>query len=90
MVTERLHVRLSRAQRQRLESEAKRRRTSMGALIREAVDARLERFPLQQRQRAVAEIRAMSGGRFLTPGTLKRIVDEERETALGVARHRRR
>jgi hypothetical protein len=90
MLTERLQVLLSRAQRNRLEAEAKRRRTSVGALIREAVDARLHSVPLEKRRRAIAEIKAMSGGRFLTPQRLERIVDEERERPLGKLRRRRR
>lgn len=91
MLTERLQVLLSRAQRHRLEAEAKRRRTSVGALIREAVDARLHSVPLEKRRRAFAEIKAMSGGRFLTIAALERIVDEEREQPLRqIARRRRR
>lgn len=91
MLTERLQVLLSRAQRIRLEAEAKRRRTSVGALVREAVDARLHSVPLEKRRRAIAEIKAMSGGRYLTTATLERIVDEERERPLQrIARRARR
>ncbi len=91
MLTERLQVLLSRAQRHRLAAEARRRRMSVGALIREAVDARLHSLPLEKRRRAVAEIKAMSGGRFLSVRTLERIVEEEREKALRQhARLRRR
>ena len=89
MLTERLQVLVSRAQRRRLEVEARRRGTSVGALIREAVDARAHSVPLAERQRAVAAIRAMSGGRFLAVGTLERIVDEEREKPLRELRRRR-
>lgn len=82
MLTERLQVLFSRAQRHRLEAEAKRRRISVGALIREAVELRLHSAPLEKRRRAVAKIRAMTGGRFLTVDELERIVDEEREGPL--------
>lgn len=82
MFTERLQVRLTRAQRQGLEAEAKRRRISVGAVIREALDARFQNVPRERRLRAVAEIGAMRGGRFLTIGAIERIVDEERSRPL--------
>ncbi len=65
MLTERLHVLVSRAQRHRLEAEAKRRGMSVGAVIREAVDARLHSFLMEKCRRAIAEIKAMSGGRVI-------------------------
>lgn len=89
MFTERLQVLVSRAQRQRLEVEARRRGTSVGALIREAVDARARNAPVTERRRAVAAIRAMSAGRFLDAGALDRIVDEEREKPFRALRPRR-
>ena len=79
MFSERLQVLMSRAQRRRLEAEARRRRTSVGAVIREAIDAKLEGSSPEQRVRAVEEIRAMSGGRFLPAEALDRIVEEERD-----------
>jgi hypothetical protein len=79
MITERLQVLMSRAQRRRLEDEAKRRRTSVGAIIREAIDARVTPVPTERRLRAVAEIGSMEGGRFLSPAALERLVEEERE-----------
>lgn len=90
MLTERLQILLSRAQRRRLELEARRRRVSVGALIREALDARSPGVPVDERRRAVAEIKAMSGGRFLSTETLERIVDEEREAPLRALRRPRR
>lgn len=91
MLTERLQILVSRAQRRRLELEAKRRGTSVGAFIREAVDARARGVPPAERRRAVAGIRAMSGGRYLGAETLERIVDEEREQPLpGSVRRPRR
>src|SRR2546427_1227685 len=88
MLTERLQVLLSRAQRIRLEAEAKRRRTSGGALVREAVDARLHSVPLEKRRRAIAEIKAMSGCRYLTTATLERLRYEERGPPLQRLRRR--
>lgn len=90
MLTERLQVLVSRAQRRRLELEARSRRVSVGALIREAVDARAHKVPLDERRRAIAEIKAMSAGTFLAPETLERIVDDEREEPLRELRRRPR
>ena len=90
MLTERLQVLVSRAQRRRLELEARRRGVSVGALIREAVDARAPRVPLEERRRAVAEIKALSGGKFLSTEALEQIVDEEREAPLRALRRTRR
>jgi len=89
MLTERLQILVSRAQRRRLEGEARRRGTSVGALIREAVDARAHNVPLAERRRAVIAIKAMSAGRFLAAETLEQIVDEEREKPLRKLRRRR-
>lgn len=89
MFTERLQVLMSREQRQRLEAEAKRRDSSVGALIREAIDTRGARTTPEERSRAVAEIKSMRGGRFLSPGELERVIDEERERLPRRARRRR-
>jgi len=90
MFTERLQVLLSRTQRRRLELESRRRRVSVGSLIREAVDARAQKTPLDERRKAVAEIKLMSAGRFIAPETLERIIDEEREEPLRQIRRRPR
>ena len=89
MFTERMQVLLSREQRRRLEAEAKRRRSSVGALIREAIDTRGAGATPEERSRAIAEIKGMRGGRFLSPRALERVVDEERERLPGRARRRR-
>ncbi len=88
MFTERLQVLMTRAQRRRLEDEARQRGTSVGALIREAVDARARRAPLPERLRAMGEIRAMRG-RYLPVEALERIVDAEREAPLRSLKRRR-
>lgn len=80
MFSERLQILLSREQRRRLEAEAKRRRASVGSLVREAIDARFgAKFSRAERIRAVEEISRMEGGRSLTVEEMERIVDEERE-----------
>ncbi len=83
MLTERLQLLLTRAQRRRLEAEARRRGISVGALVREALDARGRGLPPEERRRAVDEIRRMHGGRGPSVAALERIVDDEREAAFG-------
>lgn len=82
MLSERLQILIRPDQRWRLEAEAKRRRTSVASVIREAIDAQLGAVTREERVRAFEEIRAMGGGRFLPPGELNRIVEEERDEEL--------
>ncbi|TMC77080.1 MAG: hypothetical protein E6J15_04650 [Chloroflexi bacterium] len=89
MFTERLQVLMTKEQRRHLETEAKRRRSSVGALIREAIDARAPSATPEQRTLAIAEIKAMRGGRFRSPSELEQIVDEERERLPSRVRRRR-
>jgi len=89
MFSERLQVLMSKEQRRRLEAEAKRRHLSVGALIREAIDRRGASATPGERARAVAEIKEMRGGRFLSPSKFERIIDQERERLPGRARRRR-
>ncbi len=89
MFTERMQVLISREQRRRLEAEARRRRSSVGALIREAIDTRGAGATPEERSRAVAEIKSMRGGRFISPEELERVIDEERERLPGRVRRRR-
>lgn len=78
MLSERLQVLVTPEQRRRLEVEAQRRGSSVGKLIREAVDARFGAVTREDRLRALDGIRA-SEGRFLPPEDLDRLVEEERE-----------
>ncbi len=77
MLTERLQILIGREQRLRLEEEARRTGVSMGALVREAIDARVGVAPVDERLRAVAAIEALAGT-FLPPDELDRILGEER------------
>ena len=81
MYNVRLQLLISPEQRRRLELEAKRRKTSIASVIREAIDARLGTIAPEQRIRAVEEIGRMKG-KFLPPRELRRLIDEEREQAL--------
>jgi len=89
MFTERLQVLMSKEQRRRWEAEAKRRHSSVGALIREAIDGRAAGANQEKRARAIAEIKNMRGGRFLPPAALERLIDQERERLPERARRRR-
>jgi hypothetical protein len=81
MYNVRLQLLISPEQRRRLEIEAKRRKTSVASVIREAIDARLGSTTPEARLRAVEEIGRMKG-KFVPPRDLKRLIDEEREQAL--------
>jgi hypothetical protein len=81
MLEKRLQILVTTQQRRRLESEAKRRGVSIGALIREALDARYESVTREDRLGAIDQIRKLSGGRFLTPAEIEAVVAEEREAA---------
>ncbi|MCI0634883.1 MAG: antitoxin [Actinobacteria bacterium] len=79
MLSERLQILISAEQRKRWEAEAARRGTSVAGLIREAVDRDLGVLE-GERGEAVDAIRAMTG-RFLPPGELDRLIEEERARA---------
>ncbi len=77
VLSERFQVLLTPEQRKRLETEARRRGVSVGALIRDAVDRYLGTPTRSERQRAVAEIGKMRG-RFLPPERLEQLLERER------------
>ena len=81
MLKERLQVLVTAEQRRRLESEAQRRGTSVGSLIREAVDAHFGQISQADRLEALEGIRA-TRGRFLSPDELNRLVADEHGGAL--------
>lgn len=83
MLTERLQILVSRAQRRRLEAEAKRRRTSVGSLVREAIESRYGGFSPEERVRAFERIRRAPPGPFLSVEDMERLVAQEREEWLG-------
>jgi hypothetical protein len=80
MFSERFQILISPDQRRRLEGEAKRRGTSVAALIREAVDLYVGAPARRERLDAIAGLRAMRG-RLLLPEELERLVQEERTGA---------
>jgi predicted DNA-binding protein len=80
MINERVQILLTPQQRRRLENESRRQARSVASLVREAIDARFGTVSEEQRLAAVEAIAAMSGGRYLTPDQINRVVEEERET----------
>ena len=85
MLKERLQVLITAEQRRLLEAEARRRRTSVAALIRDAIDGRYGTVTREDRLRAVEELGKMSA-RYVPPSELGRMIDEEREEAAGELR----
>ena len=77
MFSERLQILISPEQRRRLEAEARRRGTSVAAVIRESVDVHLGTPAGGARADAIAAIRAFHG-RALSPAQIERIVEQER------------
>jgi predicted transcriptional regulator len=78
MLTERLQILISPAQRRRLETEARLRGRSVAAIVREAIDASLG-VPTREERRAAFEAIAAMRGRYLTPQEIEEIIAEERE-----------
>lgn len=88
MLSERLQILVSPEQRQRLEGEARQKGASVGALVRDAIDARFGSTAAGERRRAVEEIAAMSGT-YLPVEELEAILAEERERDVARRRTRR-
>jgi predicted DNA-binding protein len=78
MFSERLQILISKEQRRRLESEAKRRDASVASVIREAIDAQLGGIGRDDRLGAVERIAAMRGAPSLPPEELRRAIAEAR------------
>jgi hypothetical protein len=84
MALERVQILLRPDQRRRLAEEARRRETSVTALVREAVDKQYGggdgyyRLSREERVRAVEEIAAMNGP-SMTVEEMERMIDEERD-----------
>lgn len=76
MYSERLQILISKEQRRRLETEARRRNASVASVIRDAVDAELGEVERGQRLQAVSAIAAMKTGPYLEPDEMRRLIDE--------------
>lgn len=78
MYSERLQILVSKEQRRRLEREARRRRSSVASVIRDAVDAELGGIAREDRMQAVETIAGFSGAAFLSPAELEREIERGR------------
>ena len=81
MLTERLQVLITPQQRRRLVSEAERRGSTIGGLVREAIDSVVGGVSAEERQRAVEEIAGMHSVRFVAPADLDRLIESEHRWA---------
>jgi uncharacterized protein YcfJ len=80
MLKERLQILVSAEQRLRLEEEARLAGMSVGALVREAIDARFGTPSLADRRRAFTAVAAMRG-RYVSPEEIEALGDDERDRA---------
>ncbi|MBO0685052.1 MAG: hypothetical protein J2P45_18020 [Candidatus Dormibacteraeota bacterium] len=78
MNSKRLQILLTLEQGRRLREEARLQGRSVASLIREAIDARYGPAGREQRLAAVEAIAAMTGGKFVAPDDLDRIIADER------------
>jgi hypothetical protein len=76
MYSERLQILISKEQRRRLEAEAKRRKSSVASVIRDAVDAELAPVGREQRLEALDTIARMNAGPPMEPDELRRLIDD--------------
>lgn len=79
MHKERLQILVDREQRRGLNAEAERLGTSVGAVVRQAIDARLGGTDRRRRLEAVEEMSRAASGRAPTLEEIDGILDEERE-----------
>lgn len=86
MLKERLQVLVNQNQRRRLQHEAARRGVSVGAVVRDAIDASLGGGGRDQRVRAAHSMGKGGGGEPLPNEELERLIAEEREDNLSSGR----
>ena len=84
MLNERLQILVSAEQRLRLEEQARVAGISVGALVREAIDAHVGAPTPDDRRRAFTAMTAMRG-RYLPPEELEALGDDERDRAAPAA-----
>ncbi len=85
MLKERLQILITAEQRRTLEAEAARRGASVGALVREAIDARFDTVDRSRRRAAfdrLTQIAARSEAPQLDPEALDELLDGTRADAL--------
>ena len=82
MPKERLQILITAEQRRLLMTEARRRRRSVSALVRHAIDVHSGTVGREDRMRAVAELGRMNA-QYVPPDALGRMIEEEREELAG-------
>ncbi len=82
MYTERLQILVSKEQRRRLEREAKRRKSSVASVIRDAVEAELGGRSREEKLRAVEAIRRIPPVPYLPPEELGELIDRLHDEAI--------
>ncbi len=80
MHKERLQILVDREQRRGLDAEADRLGASVGAVVRQAIDARLGGGARQRRVKAVEEMSRAARGEVPSLEQIDQILDEERST----------
>jgi hypothetical protein len=83
MYTERLQILVSKEQRRRLEREARRRRSSVASVIRDAVEAELGGTSREDRMSAVEAIAHLKGAPHISPEELEREIDRAHTEEIG-------
>lgn len=78
MHKERLQILVDREQRRGLDAEADRLGTSVGAVVRQAIDTRLGGTERRRRLKAVEEMSQAASGEVPSLERIERILDEER------------
>jgi hypothetical protein len=77
--SERLQILVTKRQRDRWSAEARRRGTSVGAIVRESVDAQLGGgFSRDDKLAALEQIKAMNAGPMPSPEELNRTIEDAR------------
>jgi hypothetical protein len=85
MFSERMQILLTPVQRRRVEAEARRRGVSVAAVVREAIDARIDGVPLDRRVAALERLRSRRVP-FVPPARLDELIDERADEALSGGR----
>lgn len=86
MLNERLQILVTAEQRRTLEAEAGRRGASVGALVREAIDARFDTVDRERRRAAFEELQRIGGrnrGLVVPLDELEELIEQSRTDEIG-------
>ena len=79
MLKERLQILVDSEQRRRLDVEARRRGVSVGAVVRDAIEAQLPAVSREQRIEAIEAMKRAPRVAHIPPDELRRMIDESHE-----------